>query len=104
MQKTGGTWYLSAEEHRHLRQGISVAVVGDSRIKLAIPNLYNTNGYILGPYSALAYTGLMDYRSRPGPRRTALMLTDYAPRECADTITRTLDMKDQELRDWCRCR
>ena len=96
----GGIWYLSAEEHRHLREGISASVVGESRIKLAIPNLHKTNGYILCPYSALVYTGLMDYRSRPGPRRPALMLTEYDPRECRETVIRALAISDQELDEW----
>ena len=100
LQKKGGTYYLSAEEYRHFRYGISASVVGDSRVKLAIPNLYRTNGYILCPYSALVYTGLMDYRSRPGPRRTALMLTEYDPRESADTVIRSLAISDRELDDW----
>lgn len=99
--KKGGTWYLSAEKHRHFQEGFSAAVVSDSRIRRAIPNLYNTNGYILCPYSALAYTGLMDYRSHPGPRRAALMLTETDPRACADTVTRALALSDGELREWC---
>ncbi len=99
--KSGGTWYLSAEEHRYFREGLSAAVVSDQRIQRAIPNLYHTNGYILCPYSALVYTGLMDYRSHPGPRRAALMLTEYDPRECADTITKALSISDGELKDWC---
>lgn len=100
LAKKGGTWYLSAEEHRHLRQGISAAVVGDSRIRLAIPNLYKTNGYILCPYSALVYTGLMDYRSHPGKRRAALMLTEYDPRQSRETVIRALAISDRELDDW----
>lgn len=103
MQK-GGTWYLSAEEHRHFQQGFSAAVVSDSRIRRAIPNLYNTNGYILCPYSALVYTGLMDYRSHPGPRRAALMLTETDPRACAQIVTRALAISDGELREWCQHR
>ena len=101
LQENGGTWYLSPEEHRHFREGFSAAVISDKRIRTAIPNLYNTNGYILCPYSALVYTGLMDYRSHPGPRRAALMLTDYDPRQCADTVIHALAISDQELRDWC---
>ena len=100
LQKKGGTWYLNPEEHRHFREGISASVVGDSRVKLAIPNLYRTNGYILCPYSALVYTGLMDYRSRPGPRRAALMLTEHDPRECRETVIRALAISDGELDDW----
>ena len=102
LAKKGGTYFLGAEEHRHFREGISASVIGDKRIRLAMPNLHRTNGYILCPYSALVYTGLMDYRSRPGPRRAALMLTDYDPRECSDTVIRALAISDQELRDWCQ--
>ena len=99
-QSKGGTYYLSAEEFRHFRYGITASVVGDNRVKLAIPNLYNTNGYILCPYSALVYAGLMDYRSHPGPRRAALMLTDFDPRESRETVIRALAISDQELDDW----
>ena len=81
-------------------EGFAAAVVSDKRIQMAIPNLYKTNGYILCPYSALVYTGLMDYRSHPGPRREALMLTDYDPRESRETVIRALAISDQELDDW----
>ena len=97
----GGLYYLSAEEHRHFREGFAVAVVGDGRIRMAMPNVHATNGYVLCPYSALVYTGLMDYRSRPGPRRAALMLTDRDPRQNAAAVTRALAISDEELRSWC---
>ena len=101
VMEKGGTFFLGPEEHRYFREGFSAAVVSDRRMRLAIPNLYNTNGYIMGPYSALVYTGLMDYRSHPGPRRTALMLTQYDPREDADLVTRALILSDEELEHWC---
>ena len=101
VQAKGGTYYLSAEEHRHFREGFAAAVVGDGRIRTAMPNLYATNGYVLCPYSALVYTGLMDYRSHPGPRRAALMLTDRDPRENAAAVTKALAISDGELRAWC---
>ena len=100
--KKGGTFYLGPEEHRFFREGFSAAVVSDRRMRLAIPNLYNTNGYILGPYSALVYTGLMDYRSHPGPRRTALMLTEHDPREDSGIVTKALTISDGELQWWCQ--
>ena len=97
----GGTFFLEPEEHQLFREGFSAAVVSDRRMRLAIPNLFNTNGYILGPYSALVYTGLMDYRSQPGPRRTALMLTEHDPRADSDIVIRALVMSDEELDQWC---
>ena len=99
-QKKGATYYLSPEEFRHFRYGFTASVVGDKRVQLAIPNLYNTNGYILCPYSALVYAGLMDYRSHPGPRRAALMLSEFDPRENLDTVVRALAISDRELDDW----
>ncbi len=101
LERKGGTYFLGAEEHRHFSDGISATVVGDDRVRRAIPNLYHTNGYILCPYSALCYTGLMDYRSRPGRRRGTVMLTDRDPRQSADTVIRALAISDSELRDWC---
>ena len=29
------------------------------------------------------------------------MLTEYDPRECADTVTKALAISDAELKDWC---
>ena len=98
----GGSFFLEPEAHSLLREGFSAAVVSDQRLRLAIPNLYNTNGYILGPYSALVYTGLMDYRSHPGPRRTTLMLTEHDPREDSKIVTRALILSDEELDEWCQ--
>ena len=43
----------------------------------------------------------MDYRSHPGPRRVALMLTDRDPRENAAAVTKALAISDEELRTWC---
>ena len=37
-----------------------------------------------------------------GPRRAALMLTEYDPRDCADTVIHALAISDQELKEWCQ--
>lgn len=98
----GGTYFVPMDRCQRIQEGFSASVVNGGRAKLAIPNLFSTNGYILCPYSALVYTGLLDYRSRPGPRRAALMVTDYDPRDSADTVTRALAISDRELRRWCQ--
>jgi threonine synthase len=59
-----------------LRKGMQAAVVSDMRIRSDIPNVYRTGGYLMGPYTALAYGGLMDYRSVSGLSRPALLLAD----------------------------
>ena len=98
----GGNYFLPTDRAKQFQEGFSASVVNGDRLKMAIPNLFSTNGYILCPYSALVYTGLLDYRSRPGPRRAALMVTDFDPRDSAYTVTRALAISDRELRRWCQ--
>ncbi len=94
----GAILYLGADQHRRFRAGFYAGVVSDKRMAMAITNLYKTNGYILCPYSALVYMGLLDYHSQPGPRRPALMLTEHDPRENAQVIVDALETLDGEVR------
>ncbi len=59
-----------------LRNGMFAAVVSTERLMGLIPNVYRTVDYILGPYSALAYGGLLDYRTKNKEARTAVLLAD----------------------------
>ena len=62
-----------------LRKGMAASVVSSQRLSSAIPNVYSTAGYIMGPYTALGYSGLMDYRAKTGLNRPALLLADRSP-------------------------
>ncbi len=62
-----------------LRQGLYVSVVSSDRVESCIPNVYNSHRYLLTPASALAYSGLMDYRSKTGITRPAMVLCDNSP-------------------------
>ena len=44
-----------------------------------IPNLYKTTGFIADPYTALAHSGLIDYRAATGESRQALILSEESP-------------------------
>jgi len=63
----------------NLNKGMFSAVVSRSRLDALIPSVYRTNSYILGPYTALAYGGLMDYRAKTGESRNALLLAERSP-------------------------
>lgn len=62
-----------------LRKGMLASVVSSQRVVSAIPNVFSTAGYIMGPYTALAYGGLTDYRAKTGLNRPALLLADRSP-------------------------
>lgn len=96
--RRGLTYYVDDAILQELRRGIYITVISQPRIQNTIPNVYGTSGYVLSPYDALAYAGLMDYRSRTGESRCALILSEKSP-ECdlnyvADALkVATLELK-----------
>lgn len=62
-----------------LRSGMFAAVISKERLSALIPNVFATTGYILGPYAALAYGGLLDYRTKNRESRPALLIVDRNP-------------------------
>jgi len=62
-----------------MRAGMYACVVGQSRVASAVPNVYSSHGCVLEPYTALIYCGLMDYHSRMGERRNALIFSEHSP-------------------------
>lgn len=96
--RRGGTYYLEPAQLEHLRRGVYVSVVSRQRMESAIPNLYKTDGYIAEPYTALAYSGLCDYRSRTGGNRGALILSEESPAYSFALIARCMGMSPTELK------
>lgn len=82
----------------NLKKGMFSAVVSRSRLDALIPSVYRTNSYILGPYTALAYGGLMDYRAKTGETRPALLLAERSPICDSDVVTDSMRMTVSELK------
>jgi threonine synthase len=85
-----------------LRKGIQASVVSDQRICSDIPNVYRTGAYLMGPYTALAYGGLMDYRSVSGLSRPALLLADRSVLCDAAFVCKLMDCSVEGLNDMIR--
>jgi len=81
-----------------LRQGVYVSVVSTQRMQTTIPSVYRTHSYLLSPYSALAYAGLLDYRAKTGMIRPALVLAEKSPACDAEATARYLGVTVEELR------
>lgn len=86
-------WMLS-----RLRDGIFVSVISGHRMEDTIPAVYTTHGYLLSPYTALAYGGLLDYRAKTGQLRHGLVLAERSPFCDAETICRILSITETELK------
>lgn len=80
-----------------LRDGMFSAVVSRSRLDALIPSVYRTNAYVLGPYSALSYGGLMDYRAKTGENRPALILADRSPLCDGEMVCASMQMDMEQL-------
>lgn len=96
-QEKGRLYELTREQQSRIRSGLYVSVTSDQRLSAVMPNVYRTNGYVLCPYSAMVYAGLMDYRSVTGERRLALMLLERSPLDSAAVVTRALGIQEDEL-------
>lgn len=79
--------------NRHIR----ISVLGEKRVRSAIPNVLRTSGYLLGPDTALCYIGLQDYRAVAGESRSARVLSDRSPRRDAECTASALGITEGEL-------
>ena len=95
----GARFSLPQEIHRQLSRGMYASVTSDIRLPRVMANVYSTNGYILCPYSALIYSGLMDFRAATGGVGRALMLCETSPVQCEDMVTAVLGISASELHE-----
>ena len=98
-REKGGIYRLLPATQDVFRKGMFAAVVSQSRLEGVIPSVYRTAEYIMGPYTALAYAGLSDYRAKTGESRTALLLADKNPISDAKTVISAMNMTLQEVKE-----
>jgi len=96
--RVGGTYYLEPEQMERLREGIHVSVVSSKRMASTIPNLYKTTGFVADPYTALAYSGLTDYRAVTGASRPALIISEESPFFSLQFIAACMNITPAELK------
>ncbi len=82
-----------------LRKGMYATVCSRDRINATIPSVYRMAGYVMGPQTALAYSGLQDYRARTGETRNALLLADKSPVADVQMVSDCMEMSEYHLRE-----
>lgn len=96
--QNGGTFYLEPDEQMKLRDGIYVPVTGNKRLESAVKSLYNSCGYPADVYTALCYSGMLDYRSVTGESRTVLIVSEESPNYSLDYLSKCLNTTPGELK------
>lgn len=97
--RKGGTYALLPADAQKVREGMFAAVVSMDRLDAAIPSLYRTSSYIMGPYTALGYGALLDYRAKTSQTRPALLLADKSPRCHLVQVSDAMNMLEEDLED-----
>jgi len=95
---SGGMYTLAEDQRKDLAKGFFCAVIGRDRTEAIIRNVYRTSTYLLGPYSALAYGGLQDYRATHGEANPALIITEEGPLCDKETVEKVLGITKESLR------
>ena len=94
-----GRMYIPSDLTREAMQRRTYAsVVGHARIRSAIPNVYRTHGAVFDPYTALVYSGLLDYRAGTGESKPALILSDKGPTADPEPIAKAMGITVEELK------
>ena len=93
-----GEWYYPGNDVlSHMRKGLHIRVVGQKRVVFTMPNVYTANGQILGPYDALSYSAVLDYRAAAGENRLALLLSDRSPGRDAAAVAGAMGISEEAL-------
>jgi threonine synthase len=74
--REGKTYFPEPPTLEKLQDRMYVSVVSQPRVESTIPTIYKNHSYVFGPYSALCYAGLTDYRSHSGSGDHALILSE----------------------------
>lgn len=93
----GEVYFPSEAVYPIMRKDTHASVVGSKRVLSTIPNLYKTNSYLPGLYTALAYSGMLDYRARTGESRLAIVLSEQSPVCHADAVASAMGIRQEEL-------
>lgn len=81
-----------------LRKGMYATVCSKNRVNTLIPSVYRMAGYVMGPQTALAYSGLQDYRASTGGARLALLMAEKSPMSDIKAVADSMEMSEYHLR------
>lgn len=96
--RLGDNYELESEQVKRLRDGLYISVISDKRMASTIPNLYKTTGFVPDPETALAYSGLTDYRAASGESRPALLLSEESPKFSLQFVSDCMNITPAELK------
>ena len=95
----GGMYKVADEKRKLLQKDVYVAAVSNRRIDDLLQSVYTTNGCVVGPQTAMAYGGLLDYRARSGENRRTLLFEDRSPVLDKAIVSSATGLTESQLRE-----
>lgn len=87
-----GIFRLEEDQADLLQKTLWVSVVGSDRTAESIARVYRTADYLMSPYTALAYNGLMDHRALKRRLRPALIVAEESPTVYAGQVLEAMGL------------
>lgn len=95
--RRGGMYCPKDSVLSKLGEGLDISVVSSRRMASTISGIHASAGYLLSPYAALAYAGLLDFRGRTGESCHALVLAEKSPLCDAGIASEALGVSEDAL-------
>ena len=95
--RTGQIYSLDEEELEKIREGMFASVISDSRVSNIIHSVFRSNRHILGPYDAVSYGSLLDYRAKIGESRQAMLLSERSPVCDCEMVARSMSVSVEDV-------
>lgn len=92
------SYILPEEEKNCLTRDFYVSVVSDDRVTATLRSIYQIQEYYAAPMTALAFSGLQDYRARTGESRNALLLSLSSPVFFAERLSAVFGCSIEEIK------
>lgn len=93
----GRVYFPEDTLYQKIRNGIYVSVISERRMQETVLGLYRSNNYLISPYAALSYAGVMDYRVNTGENRNCLIWSEKSPECDIRTIAAALHIPQEEI-------
>lgn len=81
----------------NMQNSIYISVISASQMSQTVSGIWSSQSYLLSPYTAIAYTGVQDYRARIGESSLTLVLSEKSPELDLELTAGFLGLSPKEL-------
>ena len=83
-------WSLFNGSHEEINKWLYGATFSDFSIMEGISRVYNTNGYLMDPHTAVGYLAVEKYRQQTGSEEPAIVLSTAHPAKFGETVNKVI--------------